>query len=1072
MATFGELLVYLQARAGVATKELASAAALSERQIEFLRSGERRPTPASRQAICDALGLSDPDRAALLAAAAAPTSDATSPGGRPAGPAPGATLRMYRLLAGMTLDTLARESGVNRNYLQQIESGERHPGWRALRRFSKALRLTSQDQAALFNAAGGAPPPSIAPGEPAPAIYDPAVPSLIGVARIVGRDETLATLQRLLAGEPDGPRAIALVGIPGSGKTTIATAIAQEPALRDRFQHGVLWGPLGPRPNIASRRAEWARLLGARPEAIQRATTPDDWKRLLRDAIGDRSLLLVLDDAWSFEDAQALCAGGPNCALLVTTRSPGVAYELAGQDVFVIRELGVEESAGLVRSVAPSLRAATGAQALRLERALVDLAGGLPLSLALIGRAIEELSRRPPRTRQATSGGARPADPTAAALWSLTQALGSARRRVQLTKSNPLTGLDISLRAVISTSEERLSPVEREAFRSLGVLPPKPETFSWEAALAVSGATDEVFERLTGSGLVERSGGKEGDARERARYALHQTINDYARAEGALDGAERRLVHYYVEFAERHAIDFDALAVERPNLLDAMTLAARRGQREDLVRLVVACAESFQARGLHDLIEPRLARAEEAARRLGDQGALASILNYRALNADHEGHETEAYHTLLKAITFAYGVGDERKIARFLVTLGMIRSRGGLYQQAMRSLTRATSMAKRLEMRPLQAMALREMSATAFASGDTEAATIYAIEGLVLARALNDPELISGLLSALGNMTSNRGRYHEAASYLLESLGICLEHGYDVRAAFVSTNLATVNINLGEYDRAAHHIGVALRIGEERGHSLRVAYALVIAAQIDCARGDDDTAEARFTRAKDLMGQRERPDRLVDLYTRFAELEIERGELARARVYLRRAQDILKTTHDYPEHRALIALRMGEVTERGAGPSEVAKLDGAASLFEEALVTGRALRHPELVCVANIARGRLYLKQGQLELAEEAFRAALPDDLEHRPLEAEARFGLAQALAARYRATRARALPATAPPNMEEALRAGARSLELFEKMGHRRARAVRAWLARIPSEATPGGAPALPNSPDASSQS
>ncbi len=51
----------------------------------------------------------------------------------------------------------------------------------------------------------------------------------------------------------------------------------------------------------------------------------EDWSRMLHSIIGQRRLLLVIDDAWRIEAALAFKIGGPHCAYLVTTRFPNIA---------------------------------------------------------------------------------------------------------------------------------------------------------------------------------------------------------------------------------------------------------------------------------------------------------------------------------------------------------------------------------------------------------------------------------------------------------------------------------------------------------------------------------------------------------------------------------------------------------------------------------------------------------------------------------------------------------------------------------------------------------------------------
>ena len=48
----------------------------------------------------------------------------------------------------------------------------------------------------------------------------------------------------------------------------------------------------------------------------------------LRTLLYDKAVLLVVDDAWNTEDAQAFNVGGARCQVLVTTREAGIAQVL------------------------------------------------------------------------------------------------------------------------------------------------------------------------------------------------------------------------------------------------------------------------------------------------------------------------------------------------------------------------------------------------------------------------------------------------------------------------------------------------------------------------------------------------------------------------------------------------------------------------------------------------------------------------------------------------------------------------------------------------------------------------
>ena len=84
-----------------------------------------------------------------------------------------------------------------------------------------------------------------------------------------------------------------------------------------------MWVELGEKPerllSILTDQIEL--LIGERPglETIHAAAGK------LGDAMGDRRILLIVDDAWREQDLRPFLQGGPNCVRLVTTRIDNVS---------------------------------------------------------------------------------------------------------------------------------------------------------------------------------------------------------------------------------------------------------------------------------------------------------------------------------------------------------------------------------------------------------------------------------------------------------------------------------------------------------------------------------------------------------------------------------------------------------------------------------------------------------------------------------------------------------------------------------------------------------------------------
>jgi putative hemolysin len=110
----------------------------------------------------------------------------------------------------------------------------------------------------------------------------------------------------------------ALRGAGGYGKTTLATALAHDPEVQDAYFDGILWVTLGEKPEnlllIISDLVET--LTGTRPGLA----TPIAAAAKLSESLGDRRILLIVDDTWREQDLNPFLQGGPRTTRLITTR--------------------------------------------------------------------------------------------------------------------------------------------------------------------------------------------------------------------------------------------------------------------------------------------------------------------------------------------------------------------------------------------------------------------------------------------------------------------------------------------------------------------------------------------------------------------------------------------------------------------------------------------------------------------------------------------------------------------------------------------------------------------------------
>lgn len=222
---------------------------------------------------------------------------------------------------------------------------------------------------------------AVVPGVPEPKPCGEVPSVYIGVpplpANFLGRERLMDSLIRgLLSGRE---RSLALEGSAGIGKTTLAVSLASDQGVLRHFKDGVLWGGLGKQPDVMNCLEIWATALN---KDISGLATLAERIQAVKDAIGLKYMLIVIDDAWDIYSANALRCGGPNCCHLLSTRDKGIARAFAGPSLArPVPTLGDDTSYELLQCLAP--------EACEVEpltaRDLAQSMGGLPLALELLG---------------------------------------------------------------------------------------------------------------------------------------------------------------------------------------------------------------------------------------------------------------------------------------------------------------------------------------------------------------------------------------------------------------------------------------------------------------------------------------------------------------------------------------------------------------------------------------------------------------------------------------------------------------------------------------------------------------
>ena len=129
--------------------------------------------------------------------------------------------------------------------------------------------------------------------------------------------------QKLLAGVENvaitgQSSAVGVQGMGGIGKTVVAAALAHDSEMQQAFPDGIYWLTIGQKPDLLDLQNQLLRQLTGSKETL---TTEQEAKDALCEALEGRPALIVIDDAWTLDpaDAFSVTAPSPVCSSLRET---------------------------------------------------------------------------------------------------------------------------------------------------------------------------------------------------------------------------------------------------------------------------------------------------------------------------------------------------------------------------------------------------------------------------------------------------------------------------------------------------------------------------------------------------------------------------------------------------------------------------------------------------------------------------------------------------------------------------------------------------------------------------------
>jgi len=654
----------------------------------------------------------------------------------------------------------------------------------------------------------------------------------------VGRTAELAELRALVSG---GSRLITIAGPGGIGKSRLALQVAAD-AL-DGTGEGVWLAELAPvaEPELVARTA--AAALGIREVPGQPLLD------VLTDAVGDRDMLLILDNAEQVigavaELAETIIRSCPRACLLVTSREP---LSISGEHVFRVPGLAIPPAdlAAPDRLAAfESVQLFTQYAALHRRDFVLDDASaaavaeicvrldGIPLALELAAARIGSLSAPEISAR-------------------LDQRFG-----LLTTGSRTAMPRHQTLRALIDWSYDLLSAQEQMLFGRLSVFAGGWTLAAAEAVAVGGGVADwqvlDLLAALVGKSLVQAE-----VSRGATRYRLLETVRSYAAERLAAGGPEASDVSaahrdYYLSLVETAGPELpgpdearwlDRIEAEFDNIRTALTFSiAEPGSAEPGLRLAAGLRSFAYMRGHSGEVIAALGAltgrgdSRQSARYL----ARALAANCHLLN--YFGDNPAIPVMAAEAITIARGLADDDLAADALGALNWYSFFHGDLPAALARADEAVTLARAAGRYVLLVTTLGARAVFKGESGDLDASFADHQEVLALARANGDNLVLALTLANLGTDRVAAGEFPAALACLQEALGVADAHGYQSLAGQIRGNLGSACLVAGDVARGRRLLIDVLDTAQasgEKAHLYRAIFGLAVAA---CADNDPTVA--------------------------------------------------------------------------------------------------------------------------------------------------------------------------------------------------------------------------------------
>ncbi|GHE75525.1 SARP family transcriptional regulator [Streptomyces vinaceus] len=655
--------------------------------------------------------------------------------------------------------------------------------------------------------------PTLASLHGAPCTLPPGIPDFTGRER-----ELAEVLDACRQDAGEGPRVVAIDGMGGCGKTSLAVRTAYQ--LAEEYPDGQLYADLrgftpGEKPQRpAATLSGLLRTLGVAADSI-----PDDEAGLIglwRATLTGRRLLLLFDNALDAGQVLPLLPSAAECLVLVTSRAR--LLDLDGADWISLGVMEPQESRAMLADILGDDRVAREPEA---AAELAELCGHLPLALRL---AVARLRNRPRWT-----------------VRYLVERLEDETRRL-----DELSAGERSVAATLSLSYKALEPELQGAFCLLGLHPGAEVDVYSAAALLETGVRDaeDMLEDLLDMHLLVQN--------DPGRYAFHDLVRTYALSLGEgrsgreAREADGRLLGYYTAateaactllFPTRRSMDVDS-----PGPAYALPPMRREDRTLEWFDRESAGIQTLLARGGHEE-RPQLVFA---------------LARNASFHLNLRGRFVEFESVCRAGLIATRNMGDPLLICQTLNNLGVARWRLGRFPEAVDAAEEALDWARKAGGLDDEAVCLGLLGLAHYALGNLASSYGYTTEAVRAFQKGDGAGLVQQQaedLNTLGTVCLALGRHDEAADALRKVIEICRAYpspGVEVTAW---TSLALAQIGKGDF-QAAHDSVTRSWALSASAMEENLVLALAVSSDVSDRLGDARRAQEHEDRALELISPR------------------------------------------------------------------------------------------------------------------------------------------------------------------------------------------------------------------------